>query len=478
MRIIADLQIHSKYSRACSQDLNPANIGLWADKKGIGIVGTGDFTHPKWLLELKENLEEAKPGLYRLRSSNLSSTLPSKGEGVPRAMFMLTAEVSSIYKQGDKVRRVHNVIFAPNFAAVDRIISGLEKAGANLKADGRPIMGVHCDTLVKIVKEASSEAEVIPAHAWTPHFGLFGSLSGFDSIEEAFGDQSKYIFAIETGLSSDPKMNWQISKLDNITLVSNSDAHSLRKIGREANVFEVDEKKLSYAEIIRIIKNKDPKEFLFTIEFFPEEGKYHLDGHADCKFSCQPSQTKKLKGICPVCGKKLLVGVLSRVDDLADREFGFIPPRAIPYKSVIPLEEIIAETLGVGVQSKKVMAMYEQMVKRTTPSAIADTPPIVGGEAPQLSLDDTRSSPPGTGGVPAEGGGGGRLYGEFAILLEMPEDQIARISSADIAASILRVRSGQVRVEGGYDGVFGKIHLFEEGEREKILKKPKQASLF
>jgi uncharacterized protein (TIGR00375 family) len=425
MRIIADLQIHSKYSRACSQELNPKNIGLWADKKGIGIIGTGDFTHPKWLAELKENLQEVNPGLYQLRD---------KSSG---AFFMCTAEVSSIYKQGDKVRRVHNMIFAPNFEAVDRIISGLEKAGANLKADGRPIMGVHCDDLVKIVKEASPQAEVVPAHAWTPHFGVFGSLSGFDSLEEAFGDQAKYIRAIETGLSSDPKMNWQISGLDKYSLTSNSDAHSLRKIGREANVFEIDSEKLSYSEIISALYSKDLARFLFTIEFFPEEGKYHLDGHADCKFSCGPEQTKKLGGICPVCGKKLLVGVLNRVDKLADRDFGFIPPRVVPFKSVIPLQEVIADVFGVGVSSKRVLAMYEQMVG----SAVSKT-------------------------------------NEFEILLDMDENQIAKISTAEIAQAIIRVRNGQVNLDGGYDGVFGKIHIYSDEEREKLFKKTKQNTLF
>ena len=421
MRVIADLQIHSKYSRACSQDLNPKNIGHWADKKGVAVIGTGDFTHPKWLLELKEALVETKPGLFQLRDKSAS------------AFFMLTAEVSSIYKQGEKVRRVHNMLFAPNFEAVDRIISGLEKTGANLKADGRPIMGVHCDDLVKIVKEASPEAEVIPAHAWTPHFGLFGSLSGFDSVEEAFAGQARHIFAIETGLSSDPKMNWQISGLDKYSLVSNSDAHSLRKIGREANAFEIAEGKLSYAEIFRIIREKNPEEFLFTIEFFPEEGKYHLDGHRDCKFSCMPSQTKKLKGICPVCGKKLLVGVLNRVDQLGDREFGFVPPRAVPFKNVIPLEEIIADVFVVGTASKKVSAMYEQMVSKHT---------------------------------------------EFEILLDLDEDKIVQISTQEIAKAVIRVREGNVHIEGGYDGVFGKIHIFDGAERGRLLKKPDQNPLF
>ena len=421
MRVIADLQIHSKYSRACSQDLIPKNIGAWADKKGIAVIGTGDFTHPGWFAELTEALEEVKPGLYRLKDESA------------QVYFMLTAEVSSIYKQGEKVRRVHNMLFAPSFHAVDTIIMALEKAGANLKADGRPIMGIHCDDLVKIVKHASAEAEVIPAHAWTPHFGVFGSLSGFNSIEEAFGDQAKHIWAVETGLSSDPKMNWQISGLDKYSLTSNSDAHSLRKIGREANVFEIGKDNVSYAEIIRVMKSKDPKEFLCTLEFFPEEGKYHLDGHRDCKFSCLPEQTKKLKGICPVCGKKLLVGVLNRVDELADRKFGFVPPRAVPFKNVIPLEEIIAETFGVGTQSKKVLAMYGQMVAKMT---------------------------------------------EFEILLDLPRDQIASLSTDAIAESVLRVREGNVHIEGGYDGVFGKVHIFEQAEREKALKIPKQMGLF
>ncbi|MEO8065545.1 MAG: endonuclease Q family protein [Candidatus Doudnabacteria bacterium] len=408
MRVIADLQIHSKYSRACSQDLNPGNIGIWADKKGIQVIGTGDFTHPKWLAELKDSLKETKPGLYQLKDKSAE------------VYFMLTAEVSSIYKLGDKVRRIHNMIWAPNFAAVDKIIAGLEKTGANLKSDGRPIMGVKCPDLVKIVLDADSKSVIIPAHAWTPHFGLFGSLSGFDTVEEAFGDQSKHIFAIETGLSSDPKMNWQVSELDKFSLVSNSDAHSLRKLGREANVFEIPEEKLSFGEIIRVIKDKNPEEFLYTIEFFPEEGKYHLDGHADCKFSCLPKEAKRLKGICPKCGKKLLVGVLSRVDALADRDFGFSPKRAIPYKSVIPLEEVIAETYGTGV-GKKVLEIYEKMVAK---------------------------------------------YPEFEILLDLPREEIAKISNSVVAESIVRIREGKVRIEGGYDGVFGKVHIHPHTKKE------------
>jgi len=294
-------------------------------------------------------------------------------------------------------------------------------------------MGVKCDKLVEIALEADPRIVIIPAHVWTPHFGLFGSLSGFDSVEEAFGDYAKYIFAVETGLSSDPKMNWQISKNDKYALLSNSDAHSLRKIGREANAFDLDESALQYDTVLKCIKDKDPKTFLFTIEFFPEEGKYHLDGHADCKFSCMPEETKKLKGICPKCGKKLLVGVLNRVDQLGDRKFGFIPKGSIPYKSAIPLEEIIAETFDVGVGSKKVLAMYEQMVAK---------------------------------------------HNEFEILLDLPKEDIEILGNLDIAQAVIRVREGNVHIEGGYDGIFGKIHIKAEGDIKKLKKKAAQSALF
>jgi uncharacterized protein (TIGR00375 family) len=426
MKVITDLHIHSKYARACSRDLNPENLGVWADKKGITVLGTGDFTHPMWLAELKEALVEAEPGLYKLKS------------GASKARFMLSAELASIYKQNDKVRRVHNLVYAPNFAAVDKFIALLEKRKVNLKSDGRPIMGVQCEDLVKICKEADDAMELIPAHAWTPHFGVFGSLSGFDSLEECYGKETRHIFAIETGLSSDPKMNWQIPALDNIALISNSDAHSLRKLGREANVFEIDEKKLSYKEIMRVIRDHKPGEFVETLEFFPEEGKYHLDGHANCNFSCLPEETKKLGGICPVCGKKLLRGVMHRVADLSalskqTRPDGFVPPRSVPFRSIIPLEEIIAETFGLGTASKKVLAQYEAMVAQ----------------------------------IP-----------EFEILLNTDQQTVARLSSKEIAESVMRVRNGQVHIAGGYDGVFGKIQIYSVQERERMSLKPKQRPLF
>lgn len=421
MAIILDFHIHSKYARACSRDLIPANLALWADKKGINVLGTGDFVHPGWLKELKDHLQESKSGLFKLKNSDTNS------------LFILTAELASIYKQGDKVRRVHNLVFAPSFEAVDKLVALLEQRGVNLKSDGRPIMGVPCDELVRICKTADQRIEVVPAHAWTPHFGVFGSLSGFDSLEEAFKQEVKYIFAIETGLSSDPKMNWQVSGLDAVALISNSDAHSLRKLGREANVFQIDSKQLSFDEIIRVLKEKNKQEFLNTIEFFPEEGKYHLDGHASCKFSCEPKQTKKLGGICPVCKKKLLRGVMARVDDLGQRKYGFVPKNSIPFKSIIPLEEIIADTLGVGPTSKKVQTQYEDLV----------------GQIP-----------------------------EFEILLRTSSEELTKLAGPILTQSILRVREGRVQLAGGYDGVFGKIQIYSSEEREKLSLKPKQASLF
>ena len=421
MRVIADLHIHSRYARACSRDLTPEKIALWADKKGIQVVGTGDFTHPQWREDLRFALEECEPGLYRLK------------DGSSSARFMLTVELASIYKLGDKVRRVHNLVFAPDFAAADGLVEALEKRGVNLKSDGRPIMGVQSAELVKICKDADENMELVPAHAWTPHFGVFGSLSGFDALSEAFGDQAEHIFALETGLSSDPAMNWRVGQLDNISLISNSDAHSLRKIGREANVFDLPPAEFSYAGIINAIRGRDPKTFLYTIEFFPEEGKYHLDGHRDHKFSCLPEETERLGGICPVCGKKLLRGVLSRVEDLARHPSGFRPKGAVPYKSVIPLEEIIAETLGVGVASKKVLATYENLVKQKP---------------------------------------------EFEILLDLPREALSALGGQQLAESIFRVREGKVNIQPGYDGVFGKIEIYSEEEKKILFNQPAQPALF
>lgn len=417
MRIIADLHLHSKYSRACSKDLDLEGNSAWAKKKGIQIVGSGDFTHPAWFKELQGKLIEEKPGLYKLKGSTTD------------VFFMLTTELSCIYKQGGKVRRIHLCIFAPDLETVGKIIKALEKRGVNLRSDGRPIMGLSAEELTKIVLDANENTLMIPAHIWTPWFSVFGSYSGFDSLEECFGSQTKYIYTVETGLSSDPLMNFQVSALDNLTLISNSDAHSPRNLGREANVFEIDEKELSYGEIRRILKDKDAKKFLYTIEFFPEEGKYHSDGHADCQVSLTPVQTKKHKGLCPVCKKPLTIGVWNRVDQLASRKFGTKPKNFIPYKHVVPLQEVMAESFGVGKNSKKVQAEYDRLVE-------------IGGS-------------------------------EFAVLLDRTYEELQALTTSEVALAINNVRQGMVEPIAGYDGVFGIIKIFKDGQ----IIKPRQSKL-
>ncbi|NUM25598.1 MAG: DNA helicase UvrD [Candidatus Buchananbacteria bacterium] len=413
MRYIADLHLHSKYSRACSKDLDLEHNEIWAKKKGIGIVGTGDFTHPVWFRELKEKLIEEKPGLFKVRGTD------------GKVLFMLTTEISCIYSQGGKVRRIHLCLFAPDLASVGKINQALIARGVNLKSDGRPIMGLHADEVVKIVLEANPENMVIPAHAWTPWFSVFGSNSGFDSLAECFGEMTKHIHSIETGLSSDPLMNWRLSALDNITLISNSDAHSPANLGREANVFEIDPDQLSYFEIKKIIEQKDKSRFLYTIEFFPEEGKYHHDGHRACGVNFAPAESKKHGGLCPKCKKPLTIGVLNRVDALADREVGQASD-VIPFKSIVPLPEIIAEVLGVGKTSKKVSVMYEELVGK---------------------------------------------FSEFEILLDLDYPTLATIAVPELVVAIKNVREQKVEPVAGYDGEYGIIKTLKPGQVNKPLQK-------
>ncbi|MBU0476659.1 endonuclease Q family protein, partial [Patescibacteria group bacterium] len=327
MKFIADFHIHSKYSRATSPQMDLENLDKWAKIKGIKVLGTGDFTHPEWFKNLKKKLEPAESGLFKIKNKESETR------------FILTSEISCIYSKGGKVRKIHILVFAPSFEVVEKINKQLSRIG-NLKADGRPILGLDAKELAKIVLNASEDCLVVPAHLWTPWFSIFGSKSGFDSIEECFEDYSKYIFAGETGLSSDPAMNWRLSILDKITLISNSDAHSPQKIGREANVFDIE---VSYSAICEAIKSKDTQKFLYTIEFFPQEGKYHYDGHRNCNICLSPKESKKYNNLCPNCGRPLTIGVLNRVDILADREDDFKSEGAIPFKSLIPLTEIIAE---------------------------------------------------------------------------------------------------------------------------------------
>ena len=419
MRFIADFHIHSKYSRATSRDMDLDSLDKWAKIKGIKVLGTGDFTHPEWFKNLKTKLEPAEKGLFWLKDGN--------GKKDSETRFILTAEISCVYSKNGRVRKVHIIVFAPSFEAADKINAHLGWIG-NLKSDGRPILGLDAKGLAKIVLESSPDCVIVPAHAWTPWFGIFGSKSGFDSIEECFEDYSKYIFSIETGLSSDPLMNWRLSSLDNIALISNSDAHSPSKIGREANVFDTE---LNYPAIVDAIKSKNPQKFLYTIEFFPEEGKYHYDGHRDCQISFAPEESKKYNNICPNCGKPLTIGVLNRVEKLADREAGAKPENVIPFKSVIPLGEIIADALGVTPQTKQVQAEYDSLIK------IFDN--------------------------------------EFYVLLDAPKSKLESVTLPKVAEGILKVREGNVRIEAGYDGVFGKISIFGKTENKTPVR---QKTLF
>ena len=421
MQFVADFHIHSKYSRATSHDMDLESLDKWAKIKGIKVLGTGDFTHPEWLKNLKSKLEPAEPGLYNLKSqiSNLKSEDKTK--------FILTSEISCIYSKKNKVRKIHIIVFAPSFEAVDKINAQLGWIG-NLKSDGRPILGLDAKELTKIVLNISGDCLVVCSHAWTPWFSVFGSRSGFDSLEECFDEYSKYIYAIETGLSSSPEMNWRLSALDKITLISNSDAHSAQKIGREANVFDTE---ISYPAIIEAIKTKNPQKFLYTIEFFPEEGKYHYDGHRLCNISLSPEESKKYNNICPNCGKLLTIGVLNRVAELADRPQGFKPQNAIPFKSLIPLAEIIADCLGVLPGAKQVEKEYKNLIEK--------------------------------------------FDNEFEILLNASRSNLENVTLPEIAEGIERVREGKISILPGYDGVYGKIKIFSKEEKKSSSK---QGSLF
>lgn len=404
MRIIADLHIHSPYARAVSKQMTLENLDTWAKIKGITVMGTGDFTHPQWMKEIKSRLEPAESGLY---------TIKGKSQGT---RFLLTVEISSIYSKGGKTRRIHNLIFAPSIETAEKINKILGWHG-NIKSDGRPILGLDAKELAKIVFDIDERCMLVPAHCWTPWFSVFGSMSGFDTLEECFEEYTPHIYAVETGLSSDPEMNWRVSMLDHIALISNSDSHSLKRIGREANVLSCP---LSYRGIMEAIKSHDPKRFLFTVEFFPEEGKYHYDGHRACKFSCTPAETKKRENVCKNCGKRMTIGVMNRVDVLADRDKGK-KSHSIPFKRMVPLDEIIAESFGIGTASKKVALAYMDLIKKV-----------------------------GT---------------EFGILIDTPLSELASLTTPEIVEGIKRVREGNLSIEPGYDGEYGSVSIFKPGER-------------
>jgi DNA helicase-2/ATP-dependent DNA helicase PcrA len=416
MKLVADLHIHSHFSRATSKALDPEHLAQWAQKKGITLVGTGDFTHPGWLSELQDKLIQAEEGLYQLRpdlQKAACSQVPSSCRATTR--FLLSGEISCIYKKNGKTRKVHNLVLMPNMTSVLRLNERLRRIG-NILSDGRPILGLDSRNLLEIVLEANEKGLLIPAHIWTPWFSVFGSKSGFDCLEECFEDLLGHIHALETGLSSDPPMNRRLSLLDNYVLVSNSDAHSPGKLGREANLFDIP---LDYPHLIQAMI--DGKGLLGTIEFFPEEGKYHLDGHRKCRVKVHPEETRKLQEICPVCGRHLTVGVLHRVDDLADRD---TPKLSKDFFSLIPLPEVLAEILNCGPSTKKVLSFYEMLLSALGP--------------------------------------------ELKILMETPLIDIEASGGPVLAEAVKRMRQNQVIREGGYDGQFGIIRLFEHSERQAV----------
>jgi uncharacterized protein (TIGR00375 family) len=413
MPFIADLHIHSKYSRATSRDMTPERLWTWSQLKGVSVIGTGDFTHPGWLAELGEKLEPADNGLLSIRKSFRHDDVPASCRA--DVLFLLSAEISCIYRKNNRTRKVHCLVFAPDLEAVKRINAALGKIG-NLAADGRPILGLDAKDLLRMVLDGSPDAILVPAHAWTPHFSVFGAASGFDSLEECFEDLTPHIHAIETGLSSDPPMNWRLSSLDRLTLISNSDAHSPAKIGREANILDTP---ISYDAIMNAIRTRQG--FSGTIEFFPEEGKYHFDGHRGCGVRLSPEESERTNDACPLCGARVTVGVMHRVGKLADREEGFRPAGAPNFHSLIPLQELIAETLQVGPASKKVTGTYRALLEQ--------------------------------------------LGSEFHILMNAPLRDIESAGSPLLREAVARMRAGRVRIAPGYDGEFGTVRIFEEAER-------------
>ncbi|KKR56676.1 MAG: UvrD/REP helicase [Candidatus Curtissbacteria bacterium GW2011_GWA1_40_47] len=474
MKFITDLHLHSKYSRAVSQEMGLSQMAEWAKFKGISVLATGDFTHPFWFDQIKNELVEAGNGLCRLKSaSDKSQVISDKLNNSQEVFFLLSCEISSIYSQGGKTRRIHNLFFFPSIQSVEKFNGQLLKRGANLRSDGRPIVGLTSRDLSQIALECDQKTLIIPAHIWTPWFSVFGSFSGFDSLEECFGDMTDYIYAVETGLSSDPAMNWRIADLDRRAILSFSDAHSLEKMGREATVFEGEE--ISYNAIYdAIVKgpkvtnvsnvskgNKSsetsetfaPSKIAFTIEFYPEEGKYHYTGHRDCNYSQNPEEGEKKGNKCPVCGRSLTIGVMDRVEELASRnsKMEIRASRGVkqvysedssrpPYISLVPLSEILAEALGVGVGTKTVMDAYLILVNQ--------------------------------------------LDSEFNVLLKADLRDIARLVSPNVVEGINKIRNRDIVVEPGYDGKFGIVKIWPNTENvgkmqvEEEKQKDSQLNLF
>ncbi len=421
MKVVADLHIHSRFARAVSKSMTIPVLNEWAKKKGIDLVATGDWTHPVWFKELQRDLVEIEDGIYETR----------KDKGGTK--FLLSTEISSIYSQGGKTRRIHTLIFAPSFETAERINKKLVAKGANLISDGRPIIGLSAKELAELVLNIDEKSLIIPAHIWTPWFSMYGSMSGFDSIEECFGSYSKYIYAVESGLSSDPAMNWRIEDLENRKILSFSDAHSPAKLGREVVVFDLT--KISFNNIRKAIKGNKSQKIAHTIEFYPEEGKYHYTGHRKCKVVYSPKETKKKGFLCPVCVKKLTVGVMSRVEALAEQDvetkskvdkegvrwIKLGKQKRPPFVMLVPLAEVLSEALETGVGTKTVNNAYESLVSE--------------------------------------------FENEFNILLKVPIEKIANVGQDRVADAIKRVRAGDIMIKPGYDGVFGEVRVWKNIEK-------------
>ncbi|MGI6596074.1 MAG: DNA helicase UvrD [Elusimicrobia bacterium] len=394
---IADFHIHSKYSRATSKDMDLAELIRWSKHKGVNLLGTGDITHFLWFHELSRCLKETdRDGIYNCDGTD----------------FILTGEVCNIFedKKG-KVKKIHLLIFLSSFAKASKLNRNLERY-ADLNADGRPILHMDVREFIRVFKDSDEDGFIVPAHIWTPHFSLFGSNSGFNSLYECFGDFTEDIFALETGLSSDPEMNWAVSSLDNCAFISNSDAHSPSKIGREANVFSG---RFDFPELKRILQDKDTEKFRLTVEYFSEEGKYYCDGHRNCKICMFPEETNKNNNICPVCGKKMTIGVMNRIYELSDRNYGERPAKFIPFRKMVPLIQIIAGVFRKDVNSRAVKDKYVEIIGRNEP--------------------------------------------EFTILFELPEEELRKRIDGDIVDGIYMVREGRINIVPGYDGEFGKVEI-------------------
>ncbi len=419
MHFIADFHIHSRFSMATSKDCNPENLHKWARWKGITLVGTGDCTHPGWMEELDEKLEPAEEeGLYKLRDEFVDPEVQHLAGGPVR--FIVTGEISSIYKKNDRTRKVHSLFMMPSLDAAKAVNKKLDAIG-NIRSDGRPILGLDARLLLEILLEGAADVTYVPAHIWTPHFSLFGAMSGFDDMEECYEDLVPEISAVESGLSSDPPMNWRLSALDNFALISNSDAHSPPNLGREANLFDCE---LGYHAIRDALRARDPKRFLGTLEFHPDHGKYHYDGHRKCSVCMHPSETRRAKGLCPECGKQVTIGVYHRVEELADRPEGCQPAAARHFESLVPLREALAECLDCGKGTKKVLKHYHALVR------------AVGSE--------------------------------FAVLRTADLAQIEETAGPLVAEGIRRIREGEMHMEPGFDGQYGVVRMFKEGERAEI----------